>query len=78
MRYIAVIHAWHVYSKGFTQHELEAKTEEDAHKEASAICFEEQGTCKATDYTLVEIEDNERLNLLSRIPMWVRKLYKAV
>lgn len=77
MRYIAVIHAWHVYSKGFKQFELNAKTKKEAENEASAICFNEQDTCRATAYTLIEIEDSERLNLLNRIPRWIRKLYKA-
>lgn len=78
MRYIAVIHTWHVYSKGFYTYELEAKNKKDADKEAKVLTFDHDCSFSSADYTLIEIDDHERQNKLDRVPRWIRKLFNAM
>lgn len=82
MRYIAVVHGWHVSSNGFDVHELKATTKDEAHDEAKVITFNRNSTFDKCAYTLVEIEDEETCvntmnHKLSKIPMWIRRLFNA-
>ena len=82
MRYIAVVHGWHVSSNGFNVHQLEAKTEEEAHKEAKVLTWNRNSTFDKCDYKLVEIEDSEVYtktldHKLKNVPLWIRKWFNA-
>lgn len=71
-RFIAVIHAWHVDSMGFESHELDTRDPDIAEGSAALLAMRAQGTCRKTDYHLVEIEDRERL--VSRRLTWRERL----
>lgn len=60
-RFIAVIHGWHVESKGFDVHELEAGTIEQARMEAAYIKDGRETTFDRCAYVVVEIDDREHL-----------------
>ncbi|WP_430317015.1 hypothetical protein [Pseudomonas sp. p1(2021b)] len=60
-RFIAVVHGWHVESKGFDVHELAAKTEQDADNEACLLAARRDATFDRTAYVVVEVDDREHL-----------------
>ncbi|AVG33301.1 hypothetical protein DZ701_07710 [Enterobacter hormaechei] len=60
-RYIAVIHGWHVRSKGFDVHELSATDRDSAYNEAVLLKHKREGTFCSCACTVVEIADHERL-----------------
>ncbi|KQQ60097.1 hypothetical protein ASF84_05135 [Pseudomonas sp. Leaf127] len=60
-RYIAVIHGWHVSSKGFNVHELKADTLENAEKEACWLKEQRDRPFDRCAYVVIEIEPEERL-----------------
>lgn len=60
-RFIAVIHGWHVESKGFDVHELEARDLIAAQKEACWIKQQRDATFDRCAFQVVEICDRERL-----------------
>lgn len=70
-RFIAVIHGWHVSSKGFDVHELKARTIEAAQMEASYIKDCRETTFDRCAYVVVEIDDQERL---PRRMTWIERL----
>lgn len=70
-RYIAVIHGWHVYSKGFTTHELEAGNQLSAEQEASWLRDKREKPFETCAVTILEIRDNE---ILSRKLSWRERL----
>ncbi|MCT4588347.1 MAG: hypothetical protein N4A71_11030 [Carboxylicivirga sp.] len=72
MRYIAVIHYWSIKCKGFSHHELKATTREQAETEATILKFKRQTPFEGCSYTIIEIEEREKLNL---IPGWIRKWF---
>lgn len=62
MRYIAVFHDWFVKDSQFNIFELEATTEEEAHKEAAITAHRRNSrTCNHCDYVIVPIDDQETL-----------------
>ncbi|TPG76346.1 hypothetical protein [Pseudomonas arsenicoxydans] len=61
-RFIAVIHGWHVYSNGFSIHELEASIAEEAKKEASWLKSLREDDFDKCAYTVIEIENTEHLS----------------
>lgn len=71
-RFIAVIHAWHVESKGFQSKELNAKDRQAAEGEAAVMAMREQGACRNSDYHIVEIADRECL--LPRRLTWAERI----
>lgn len=60
-RFIAVIHGWHVSSKGFNVHELKAVTQEEAQKEACWLKEQREADFDRCAYVVVEIDDREHL-----------------
>ena len=60
-RFIAVIHGWHVSSKGFNVHELKAFTQEEAQKEACWLKEQREADFDRCAYVVVEIDDREHL-----------------
>lgn len=64
-RFIAVIHGWHVDSKGFDVHELKAETMEDAQKEACWLSSQRDRAFDRCAYLVIEIGQSERLTRLS-------------
>ena len=60
-RFIAVIHGWHVDSKGFDVHELIATDKESAYNEAVLLKHKRERTFDKCAFTVVEIADNETL-----------------
>lgn len=71
-RFIAVIHRWHVDSKGFTSHELPSTDWGIAEAQAALIAMKAQGTCCNAGYHLIEI--GERECLLPRRLTWKERL----
>ncbi|MBM1184156.1 hypothetical protein [Pseudomonas lundensis] len=60
-RFIAVIHGWHVDSKGFDVHQLQAAKADDAEREACWIKEQRDRTFDRCAYVVVEIDDREHL-----------------
>lgn len=60
-RFIAVVHGWHVESKGFDVHELESSDLEQAEKEAAWIKNKREAIFDRCAVVVIEIEENERL-----------------
>ncbi|WP_353228525.1 hypothetical protein [Pseudomonas qingdaonensis] len=60
-RFIAVVHGWHVESKGFDVHDLTASTAQAADDEACLIAARRDAAFDRTAYVVVEIGDRERL-----------------
>ncbi|WP_313318076.1 hypothetical protein [Pseudomonas sp.] len=60
-RFIAVVHGWHVESKGFDIHELTASTAQGADDEACLLAARREATFDRTAYVVVEIDDREHL-----------------
>ena len=60
-RFIAVVHGWHVESKGFDVHELSARTARGADDEACLLAARRDAAFDRTAYVVVEIDDRERL-----------------
>ncbi len=60
-RFIAVIHGWHVESKGFDVHELKALDLIEAQKEACWLKQQRDAAFDRCAYQVVEICDRERL-----------------
>jgi hypothetical protein len=60
-RFIAVVHGWHVESKGFDVHELEATDLEQAEKEAAWIKAKRESTFDRCAVAVIEIDDIEYL-----------------
>ncbi|HFQ5663097.1 hypothetical protein [Enterobacter hormaechei] len=60
-RYIAVIHGWHVHSKGFTVHQLEATCRESAEKDAAYLSSQRKKPFCECAYVVVEVADSETL-----------------
>jgi uncharacterized protein YndB with AHSA1/START domain len=61
-RFIAVIHGWHVHSRGFTVRELTAETAGEAARQACWIKDQREDTFDRCAYTIIEIEPGERLS----------------
>ncbi len=61
MRFIAVVHRWHVESKGFRVVELSAVTMEDAEKEAALEQVRNQDTCQSAAVRIIAIDGSERV-----------------
>ncbi|CAI8885390.1 DUF2188 domain-containing protein [Pseudomonas donghuensis] len=61
IRYIAVIHGWHVESKGFDVHELSATNRQAADDEACLLAARRDATFDRTAYVVVEVDDREHL-----------------
>jgi len=59
MRYIAVFHVWFVGDSSWSFRELNVNSEEEAHKEASALAFKCNTTCNHCDYMILPIGDKE-------------------
>lgn len=60
-RFIAVIHGWHIDSKGFDVHELDSITLEDAKKEACWLKEQREAPFDRCAYVVVAIDDTEYL-----------------
>ncbi|MBF8746843.1 hypothetical protein [Pseudomonas monteilii] len=60
-RFIAVVHGWHVESKGFDIHELTASTAQGADDEACLLAARRDAAFDRTAYVVVEIDDREHL-----------------
>ncbi|WP_336202951.1 hypothetical protein [Pseudomonas guariconensis] len=60
-RFIAVVHGWHVESKGFDVHELAARTAQSADNEACLLAARRDATFDRTAYVVVELDDREHL-----------------
>lgn len=60
-RFIAVVHGWHVESKGFDVHELTARTTQDADDEACLLAARRDTASDRTAYVVVEVHDHEQL-----------------
>jgi len=60
-RFIAVVHGWHVESKGFDVHELTARTAQRADDEACLLAARRDAAFDRTAYVVVEIDDREHL-----------------
>jgi hypothetical protein len=60
-RFIAVIHGWHVESKGFNVHQLQVANAEEAEKEACWLKQQREDTFDRCAYVVVEIDDREHL-----------------
>lgn len=71
-RFIAVIHRWHVESKGFRVYDLAQTDPGPAEAEAALLAMNNQGTCQNAGYTLVEVGDRECL--LPRHLTWKERL----
>ena len=70
-RFIAVIHGWHIESKGFNVHELTAKTQQTAEDEACLLAARRDAVFDRTAFVVVEIDDREHL---PRRPTWRERL----
>lgn len=71
-RFVAVIHRWHVDSKGFTAHDLSATDRKNAEGEAAVLARNAEGNCRSADYHVVEIGESELL--LPRQLTWKERL----
>lgn len=60
-RFIAVVHGWHVESKGFDIHELTASTAQVADDEACLLAARRDAAFDRTAYVVVEVDDREHL-----------------
>ena len=60
-RFIAVIHGWHVESKGFDVHELAARAQQAADDEACLLAARRDAAFDRTAYVVVEVDDSEHL-----------------
>lgn len=60
-RFIAVIHGWHVDSKGFDVHQLAATSQTAADDEACLLAARRDAAFDRTAYVVVEIDDREHL-----------------
>ena len=70
-RFIAVIHGWHVKSKGFNVHQLQTTNAEEAEKEACWLKQQREDTFDRCAYVVVEIDDREHL---PRRLSWLERL----
>lgn len=70
-RFIAVVHGWHVESKGFDVHELTASTAQCADDEACLLAARRDAAFDRTAYVVVEIDDREHL---PRLLTWRERL----
>lgn len=61
-RYIAVIHGWHVHSRGFTVHQLESTDRDSAEKDAAYLTTQRQKPFCDCAYVVVEVTDAETLS----------------
>jgi len=61
VRFIAVIHGWHVSSNGFDVYELDARNEDDALKEGLVLMNERQSKFDTCALRIVPIENKEAL-----------------
>jgi hypothetical protein len=59
VRYIAVIHGWHVQSNGFDVHNLKSTNEDDAYAEALLLMHKRQSTFDKCDFQIIEIGGGE-------------------
>lgn len=75
-RFIAVVHGWHVESKGFDVHELKSDNKKDADREACWLMNERDKTFDRCAYTLIEIQEGDqlvrRLTWRERITGWLK------
>ncbi|CAM4002291.1 hypothetical protein PSWA111526_22755 [Pseudomonas wadenswilerensis] len=60
-RYIAVIHGWHVHSKGFNVHQLSATNYDEAEREACWLNQQRDAPFDRCAYVVVEIDGREHL-----------------
>lgn len=60
-RFIAVIHGWHVESKGFNVCDLRAVDKKSADDEACLIAARRNDVFDRTAYAVIEIDDREHL-----------------
>lgn len=77
MRYIIVLHAWHVDSKGFKIIESNATTRKDAEIQAKVLYADNNRDFNTCAYKIIEISKTERLRKLSikeRISGKLRKI----
>lgn len=70
-RFIAVIHGWHVHSKGFSVHQLTSPDRDSAEKDAAYLCSQRQKPFCECDYVVVEVADSE--TLLESLRLTLRK-----
>lgn len=60
-RFIAVIHGWHVHSKGFNVHQIDAADKQQAEEKAAFLTMQRQGAFDECAYVLVEIQPEESI-----------------
>lgn len=78
MRYIVVFHTWFVDTKWFDVIEFDTQDKKEVEKECKALKYDKEDTFHNVAFEIIEIDDRETLSKLNKIPMWIRKLYKAV
>ena len=61
MKYLAVIHGWHVSSNGFDVHELEATEKNAAYNEAYGLKSMREKTFDKCAVEVIAIEDGQAL-----------------
>lgn len=77
-RYLAVVHGWHVHSKGFTVHQLEATCRDSAEKEAAYLSSQRKKPFCECDFVAIEIVDGEtlsaprKLTFRERLTGWIK------
>ena len=60
-RFIVVIHGWHVHSNGFTLHEVEAASVQEAEEKGAYLKDQREKPFDRCAYAVVEIESGERI-----------------
>lgn len=71
-KFIIVIHGWHVSSNGFTVHEVEADSIEEAQKEGALLCYRREKAFDKCAYRVIEIGERQvvkprKLTFIERI-----------
>jgi hypothetical protein len=67
-KFIAIVHSWHVHSKGFKTKEIEAETQDQAEKEAKLFCYEIDAPFNRSAVKLIEIGENECVKPIQLTP----------
>jgi hypothetical protein len=61
MRFLIVVHGWHVTSNGFNVHEIDAESEDEAYDKGVVIAHNRETTFDKCAFKVIAVENTEVL-----------------
>ena len=70
-KYIVIVHGWHVYSEGFSVHEIEAESDEKAEEKACYLEVKETRDFRKCAHVVVKV-DHKLPPSRRKLKLWER------